>query len=199
MHSPSRSIPRILVENADLKESLGTLQIVRSIAPYSPTFLVGFWARGAHRRLRAYAVGGVDDVFLIGVAGDLARAELMIRQAAKVAAVVRDRVTGVPQGSLGTAITAWCVRNSYRRWRIADVAAHFRVSVRTLERAMREARQPPVSAVLRNCLIERAETLYETTDCSWSAIASMLGFSSSQALLMLRSRSRASARRNSRS
>jgi AraC-like DNA-binding protein len=147
----------------------------------------------AHRR--QFAVAGADDVCDIDSSGDAARAASDIRRrwlAPVPASLIRETATVLPEGE-GRTIALWCLRNSYCRRTVDDVARRFCIDRKTALRRCRESGAPALTVLLRLGRLYHATELRRTSFLSQDEIARRLGYSNAVALVMSRARARRAA------
>jgi hypothetical protein len=71
-------------------------------------------------------------------------------------------------------ISDWIVRNASGDCTVRDVANHFQISLRSVERALVVRAYPTARQLLRTALVERATSLHGATQLSWHRVAALL-------------------------
>ncbi|GAB2495214.1 GlxA family transcriptional regulator [Streptosporangium sandarakinum] len=113
------------------------------------------------------------------VAADAARLSVMPleREGGQAQFIVRDHPP-TPQGSTLDPLLAWLQDNLGRELTLADIAAHARVSTRTLIRRFSEQTGTTPLQWLHRARVRQAQHLLETTHHSVERIAAQVGFGS---------------------
>lgn len=116
------------------------------------------------------------------VAADAARLSVMPleREGGQAQFIVHDRPP-TPRGCALEPLLRWLEDNSARELTLEDIAAHARMSTRTLNRRFREQTGTTPLQWLLRARIRRAQYLLEATDHSLDRIAGQVGFGSSTA------------------
>jgi AraC-like DNA-binding protein len=142
--------------------------------------------------LTTFTSAGADEVFAPTLSASDRSLAAAIRQ--RTLAPVPRRVLCESAGALpeasGRTIALWCLRNTYRKRSVADVAIRFGVDRKTASRRCRNVGAPPVATLLRLGRLYHAAELRRTSFLSQDEIARRLGFSNAVALVMSRARAR---------
>jgi len=165
---------------------------VRLLCPRVSIFVCARREDGVHGLIRKFAIAGADELFVVDAAVDVSHLVACVRRrllAPPPARILGDAATALPE-SEGRTIALWCLRNSYRKRTVGDVARRFELDRKTASRRCLRSGAPPITVLLRLGRLYHATELRHRTALSQDEIARRLGFSNAIALVMLRARAR---------
>lgn len=151
-------------------------------------YVVGTEGNGTHLRLRSLALSGVDEVFLVAATQEAERASRVVALAAHVTHYDGGHPPAPECSHAHVApIVRWIWRNAHTDPSVDDVANHFGIGRRSIERALAAMGLPGPGVLVRSAFRARMESLRASGSLTWREVSLLLNVSP-EALAMRRRR-----------